>query len=71
MVTFKCHLSEDTFRKYGSINNAIFQICEHLSGEPSYKDCSILVGDADDNGDFYIALGGDYNKEEIVFNVTL
>lgn len=71
MVALKCHLSEDTFRKYGSINSAIYDICEHLVGEPAYVASDILVSDADDNGDFYICLGGGHNKARLELTATL
>lgn len=71
MITLKCRLSEDTFRKYGGINGTIYKICEHLVAEPAYQDSSILVSDADEKGIFQICLGGDFNKDELIFDVTL
>lgn len=71
MVVFKCHLSEDTFRKYGGVSGTIYKICEHLKGEPAYKESAILVSNDDQNGNFYICLGGDVNKKEVTFEVTL
>lgn len=70
MVVLKCHLSEESFKKK-PVSSWVYDICEHLVGEPAYVKSDIVVTDADEKGNFYISLGGDYNKDELVLDVVI
>ncbi len=70
MVTLKCKLSEDSLKK-STLSDAVQSICSHLAGEKAYQDNSILVSNPDDDGYFYICLGGDVNKENLMLDTIL
>lgn len=70
MVALRCYLSEET-QKTKTIPEVMDDICEHLAGEPAYEDSAILVGSSSEPEFFYICLGGEYNKDELVFDVTI
>lgn len=71
MVWLKCHISEETLKKYETVSEVVYDICEHLAGNPAYANSDIIVSDPDQDGVFSIVLGNNGAEDILDFDVTL